>query len=1158
VALKKVISKLPHATAAAWELFQQLKLAPPGGAKVVIVPNNTWAFELRDECAIFFDRASLNVLPPLETDLLRNRGPSATRRVDRIRAACALAGLGQENGHTPIVFVPVASLLQPLLSKSFLTRHAQTLTMGATQDRDVLVDSLIHMGYVASELVEKPGDVAVRGSIVDVFSPQLDSPVRIEFDGDQIQSLRSFHPATQRRQQDLDAALLVPCREFVYGECDQNLLRGTLRAHLDDQDWIKADRDAFLARIEQQSYFATLDFWWRFFDEGERHWTEHFSIAAAVEPHTLQTDLMLASKEQTRDFETAKVEGEWVPSAQRFLEPLEAAQSALTRLLASADVGLSTRPSQDASSIVGIEATSHRMLANRQDPRELPMQAWADQLKTWDAEQTLVFFSGATLGSVERLNFLLAPYGTQFKETPTFCEAQAALTGGAMRAAFPQPLHDGFIDRDRKTVVLSDESIFGTRKKKSSRNSRSREREFKDAFSSDLSFLDLKTSDFVTHKEHGIGRYLGLKVLNFGGVPNELVEIEYRDGTKLFLPVTRLSLLQKHSAGSSDASLDKLGGQTWETKKSKVRKELRSIAGELLHLYSMRAMARGPEIRPKDSDIQAFAATFAYQETPDQEKAIEVCLKNLQGPQPMDRLLCGDVGYGKTEVALRAAHAVVSAGLQVAILAPTTILAAQHEATFKKRLGALGIRCEGLSRFKSTQEVKATLAAVADGAVQVVVGTHKVLGQDVKFKNLGLLVIDEEQRFGVGHKERIKQLRTNVHVLSMTATPIPRTLHLAMSGLKDLSIITTPPQDRLSVRTHIARKKSALVKEAIETELKRGGQVFYVHNRVQTMPKELEFLNPLLPPNTSVQFVHGQMNEDDIERRMIDFYEGRTQVLLTTAIIESGLDVPNANTLIVDRSDMFGLAQLYQLRGRVGRSTERGYAYLLIPEQGQITADAEERLAVLENYQELGSGFHIASHDLDIRGSGDILGRNQSGHVSALGFDAYVELLEEAISELKGEQLERTIEPDIKLDIDTTIPDGFVPEIGLRLMFYRKLSAASDEAEIDDIEKDLDDRFGSLPASVKNLVGVMKIKIALRKLGVTALSAGKAGFSVSFDSQTPVSAKKMVAAVSRYPKHFQVNPDGRLLIRRHDEMDGPEKMLRGIEIALKEVDSWRE
>ncbi len=1152
---------LPSLTAAAWECLKKW-----GGAskpRLLLCPDLATMENLREELQNLSPSLEFFILPALESDLVKNRGPSLPARMQRIRffSQFFLPELQSSSRH---FLVCPEALLGQMPPPSYWQQNSRQIKVGQSLSRTELQADLVRLAYMPAELVERAGEYAIRGSIVDIFSPVYDHPVRLELFGDEVQSLKHFHPDNQRSLESREDFWIPPAREFLFPE-DGDRLKSVLRKKIDSLDWERKDRDAFLSRIEQRAFFPTIDLWGPLIDpstlsQGDKA-LNALEITDVFEAALCDREASVNYKRVQRNFLAAASESEWVPAPEDFLFPEASIQAYIQKSLGDSHwwdfKAQSLHPlepeKKKLSGIRSLDRLSEELHNARVGHQELPLQPLSRFAQEMHAAGHSLVIVGSSTSQLERLLFLLRDYHLAFKIFPSLDDILSSATPAPL-AAVVADLDQGFWDQEGKIALLLDEQILGTLRKKSRRSPQSRSGT--QAFSPDLALLDLRPQDLIVHTEHGIGKYLGLKSLQVQGIFTELVEIEYREGNKLLLPVTKLGQIQKYSAAGGELSqLDRLGGQSWETKKSRVKAALQSIAGELLHLYSERELARGPQICPDPSSVEAFALSFPYSETADQESAIAAGLLDLRGPKPMDRLLCGDVGYGKTEVALRLAHAAMSAKFQAAVLVPTTLLATQHESTFRKRLEPFGFKVAGLSRFKSQKESKDILKSVAAGEIDVLIGTHRLLGNDVNFKNLGLLVVDEEQKFGVSHKEKLKRFKNNVHILSMTATPIPRTLNMAMSGIKDLSIITTPPQDRLSVRTHVAKWKDALIVEAVENEVKRGGQIFFVHNRVQTIGKLLESLKTLLP-QVSMEFVHGQMEEEKLSERMINFYEGRTQLLLTTSIIESGLDVANANTLIVDRADRFGLAQLYQMRGRVGRSSSRAYAYFLLPKDHDVSQDAEERLAVLESYQELGSGFHIASHDLEIRGSGEFLGREQSGHMAAIGFDAYTELLRECVAEIKGEAVETKIDPEIQLGTDTHIPDSYIPEVGLRLMFYRKLAASADEHEVDSIERELQDRFGQLPPTVQNLVLSMRIRCQLRRLGIKSLTAGKTGFSVFFASSTPVNPAKLVESIKKYPAHFQMSPEGRLFLRRPEGATDSESLLKGVEGALGQLEAW--
>jgi transcription-repair coupling factor (superfamily II helicase) len=1137
----------PNEVSRSWFLSQELsKNLRAGVSSFLWVPDLRAAYTLKEHLNFFSPRVRTFVLPPFETDLLRNRGPSLQRKIERIRSFWALVSQSAD-----LIILPVECLFQISPPLDFWKNHSWTVSLKEPLTKTALSTKLAQVGYLPTELVEHPFEFSVRGSIVDVFCPLYEYPLRFELFEDVVQSIRSFFPESQRKSEDLSSVTIVPTHEFLWPEHASELatLKSSIRLLLDQWDWDKNDREALLNRIEQKSFFHTIDYWGPLMRATLGHKSQ-FNFPAPdfiFDSNSIEKELRTIPLQLKDNFQKARSEKEWVPDIDYFLEEkLPELSKNSIKLSVS---GMSSELFQSLDSL------NYKIRSQAADQRGIPFEAFIENLRPFVEKGIQIIFGAFTQGAQDRLNFLLGSYHWTFQCFESF---ESARHSQKSLVTVVGDVDEGFLSQADQFIFIPESFIFETKRKLSrSRFLKSSTKlERKNFFSDDVFLLSLNANDNVVHKEHGVGKYLGLKSLNVGGITTEFLEIEYKDNHKLLVPITKLSLIQRHSSASDAVTLDRLGGQTWEGKKAKAKKELQSLAGELLNLYSIRALSKGPELIPKEDDLIKFATTFPYQETPDQAKAIEDTLKDLRGPRPMDRLVCGDVGYGKTEVAIRAAFSAISAGYQAAVLVPTTLLATQHENQFRKRFSQIGIVVAGLSRFKSHSEIKESLEGLKSGKIKIAIGTHKLLSQNVVFNNLGLLVIDEEQKFGVAHKEKLKKFRSNVHVLSMTATPIPRTLNLAMSGLRELSIITTPPQNRMSVRTFVSRKKESLIREAIENEIRRGGQVFYVHNRVQTIEKEFAFVAPLCPPKTTLDFAHGQMDESLLEKKMIDFYEGRTQVLISTSIIESGLDVPNANTLIVDRADAFGLAQLYQIRGRVGRSDVRGYAYFLVPEKATITDEAEERLRVLESYQELGSGFHIASHDLELRGAGEFLGREQSGSMSALGYDAYIDLLNECIAEIKGEAIETTFDPEMNLGIDITIPDFYIKDIGLRLSFYRKLSSCPDEAEIESTLEELEDRFGDLPGSVNNLITAMKIKSRLKKLGIRSITASTSGFSLAFDTSTRVNTLKMVQAVQKYPKHFQMNPDGRLLIRNLAAEKNNQKTLNHIHTMLDEIATW--
>ena len=691
---------------------------------------------------------------------------------------------------------------------------------------------------------------------------------------------------------------------------------------------------------------------------------------------------------------------------------------------------------------------------------------------------------------------------------------EAAIVVGELSAGFRLP--------DERLAVLTEEDIFGSRARRRTRREKQR--------AVLPSLAELKEDDFIVHTDHGVGRYCGLQHLKTGQTEGDYLLIEYAGDDKLYLPIDRIEKVQKYVGSEGHVpKLDKMGGSAWEKAKLKARAAVEELARDLLKIQAKRKMNQGYRYPPADNDFREFEATFPYEETGDQLAAIEEVLDDLQSDKPMDRLVCGDVGYGKTEVAIRAAFRVALEGKQVAILVPTTILARQHWETFRARFGGTAVEVEMLSRLRSSAEQKDILQRLADGKVDIVIGTHRLLQRDIRFRDLGLMVIDEEQRFGVTHKERLKRFRAEVDVLTMTATPIPRTLQLGMLGLRDLSVIDTPPVDRLAIRTYVSRFDDDLIRQAILRELQRGGQVFFVHNRVQTIDAQADFIRQLVP-EAKVSVGHGQMGERELEKVMLEFIEGRSNVLVCSTIIENGIDIPRANTIIVNRADCFGLSQLYQLRGRVGRSDRRAYAYLLIPGEGLLNREARERLRILQEQTELGAGFRIASHDLELRGAGELLGARQAGQVTAVGFEMYTELLEETIRELQGIEKEDRIDPDIRLGLSAYLPEDYLRDPNQRLVFYRRLAGAESDQVIYELADELRERYGKIPEAGLTLFEVMKLRVLMKQLRIESAEYDGRRLVFGFHATTTVPPERILARLQQPGIKSSFSPDYKLTL----------------------------
>jgi transcription-repair coupling factor (superfamily II helicase) len=746
-----------------------------------------------------------------------------------------------------------------------------------------------------------------------------------------------------------------------------------------------------------------------------------------------------------------------------------------------------------------------------------------ERLRAFSEAGLEVVICARTETQAERLSALLSHRGVIAR----VWQSDDEITRDAPVRIVTAPLARGVLAPTAGFALITEEEIFGSRAHRPPEKKRSAR-----ALLQDLQALGV--GDFVVHVDHGVGRYLGLERRAIGAVHVDLLVVEYAGGDKLFLPVYRLNQIEKYAGGDSAPKVDRLGGQTFSKTKARVERRVRQMADELLKLYAERAALKKDPLTPPDDEYRAFEAGFPFEETRDQASAIAEVLKDIQSERVMDRLVCGDVGFGKTEVALRAAFFNAMAGRQVALLCPTTVLAQQHFNTFSARFSGYPLTVRAMSRFESKAEQQNTLKGLKEGSVDVVIGTHRLLSKDVHFKRLGLLVVDEEQRFGVTHKERIKQMRMSVDVLTLSATPIPRTLQLAVGGMRDMSIITTPPVDRRAIRTVVSQYDPGMVKEAISRELERGGQVFYVYNRVDGIYERAERIKELLP-SARVAVGHGQMSESALEQTMFDFVQGEYDVLVATAIIESGLDIPRANTIIVDRADLFGLSQLYQLRGRVGRANERAYAYLLVPPASQLSDEARSRIEALERYTELGSGFHIATLDMELRGGGDLLGAEQSGFVESVGFDLFCKMLEDATHELRGETVVHEVDPDLNFDVEALLPEDYIDEVGVRLSLYKRLSSAADEAEVNELAREMEDRFGPPPLPARRLVELMRVKTELRRLRAVGCEASAKSATLHLLPDTPLDPAKISALVAGKKSLYRLSPDGRLTRRAGEQ-----------------------
>jgi len=1078
---------------------------------------------LEDECRFFLSRlsASLNLasLPALSENPYFEVPPALDVVSSRMKFFHGLL-------HRPpsIIFTSLPGLLKPFPAPGDLGRLFLELEIGTAADHDEILETLSRYGYTKEDLIASPGEYAWRGGIIDVFSPWEANPFRIELGGSEVVSLREFDISSQRSLKKLERLTVPGLREFPAGP---DFLEGWKAAARKRAKGAGRDLDAKIAAL----------------DRGE--FAPSFSSLALLEK-----DRFVPVTDYLRDAVYIVDRPEEVH--QSWEESVKELQDQYADLLVNGTFGLPPdeifpprlwdRIRKEAvrfeefASPAPKKSTSFSFQSVPRFDNKIPF--FLQYLKKLQSAGDLCYVFLSNPGTRHRLAALLREDEIPALETdsPTLIPPRfeiALLLGGLDR---------GFSYPKEKVNIFSEKDIFTEEKVIVSRASRK-------AFFSQ--FQDLKAGDHVVHTDYGIGIFRGLQRVEVEGKGREFIEIYYRDGDKLLVPVEDLNLVQKFSRVGSDLPpLDKLGTTTWEKTKTRAKKAVAAVARELVELYAQRRALRGYAFTPGGEWEEEFEKIFEYEETEDQLRSIQEILLDMETESPMDRLLCGDVGYGKTEVAMRAAFKAVMDGKQVAVLCPTTVLASQHLKTFRERMVLFPVRIEALTRLQTAKEQKAIVDDIRKGFVDVVIGTHRLLSKDIGFKDLGLLVVDEEQRFGVGHKEKIKQLKINIDVLTLTATPIPRTLNMSLSGLRDISLIETPPRDRLAVHTVVTPFSAKLIAAAIRQELSRGGQVYYIHNRIEDIDKVADLVVRLVP-QARVVTVHGQMTGSVLEKRMMEFIGHRADVLVSTTIIENGIDIPLVNTLIVDRADLYGLAQLYQLRGRVGRSSRQAFAYFLVPPYMELTPLAKERLKALKEFSELGSGFRLAAKDLEIRGAGNLLGHRQHGSMEAVGFDYYMQLLDQAIRELKGERVEeRNVEINLKVDI--RIPEEYLPQINLRLNLYKRLASVEDLNEIAKIREEMSDRFGPVPATIENLLRYGTIKHLARRLRIRTIDRTENRVVFRFLDGTPVDWSRVPALLKRYSGSLTPQGVMSLSLRPEKETDLLDETIR----VLKELSSY--
>ena len=1105
---------------------------------LLIAPDAARAARLEEELK-FFAPATLPVLafPGYETLPYDQFSPHPDIISQRLRTLARLPFLG-----SAIVVTDLPTALQRLSPQSFIDGHALAVDIGQELDLAAFRLRLAAAGYASVPQVGAPGEFAIRGSLFDVFPMGSDVPLRIDLMDRQVESVRSFDAETQRSGERLPRLELLPAREFGLGPDSIRDFRRRFRTRFEgDLTRMHMYRD-----VGEGLAPAGIEYYLPLFFETTSSLFDYLPGGAVVAlPSEYQGTLDTAWTSIEERFEERRydIEHPVLEPGEAFLPPSEW-QAALTRspLLLLGDgetpVAHGTVPVVDLRTA---EAPALRLDQRRDES----IKAFATLLARHPGR---VLLAAESPGRRELLRDLLRPHGVEARVVAGWDEFLASDAPLALTVA---PLASGVALAEPPVTLYAEEQLFGER----AQQERRRRRSDRDPARIIQQLADLRPGAPVVHEDYGVGRYLGLTTMDAAGIASEFLVLEYADGDKLYVPVQSLERISRYTGAAAEtAPLHKLGSEQWSRARSRAAARIRDAAAELLDVYSRRAAREGHAFAVDDAQLQSFAAGFPFEETADQAAAIAQVVEDLRSPKPMDRVVCGDVGFGKTEVALRAAFVAVQGGKQVAVLVPTTLLAQQHYQTFADRFADWPIRIELLSRFRGDAQAKGVLAGLADGHVDVVVGTHRLLQSGVRFKDLGLLIIDEEHRFGVRDKERLKALRAEVDVLTLTATPIPRTLNMALGGLRDLSLISTPPAGRLSIKTFVSEWSEPVIREACLRELRRGGQVYFVHNSIDTIEDTGRRLAELVP-EARIAIGHGQMRERDLEQVMLDFYHKRANLLLCTTIIESGIDVPTANTIVIDRADRFGLAQLHQLRGRVGRSHHQAYAYLVTPPRNAMTGDAVKRLEAIESLEDLGAGFVLATHDLEIRGAGELLGEGQSGQIQEIGFALYMELLERAVAAMRAgrvPELERPLHhgPEVDLHVPALLPESFLPDVHARLVLYKRISGVASEAELDDLQAETMDRFGSLPEPARNLFRISRLRVAAARLGIERLDVGHAGGSVAFGPDTPVDPGALILLVQKSGRELRF--DGPSRLRFSGDFAEPEERFR---TARKQLDA---
>ncbi|MCP3927340.1 MAG: transcription-repair coupling factor [Desulfobacterales bacterium] len=1089
---------------------------------VVIVPDQKDCEKVKNDISFFAGKTDIPVEIFPEYNILPFKSLSYHSDIaaQRIKILYKII----ENSNPSIIITTSNAALQRIIPRNELSDYAELIMKNEDVDRDELIAKLISGGYLRTPIVEEPGEFCIRGGIIDIFSPSYDDPLRIEFFGDTVESIRFFSPLSQRKLKDIDEAIILPAREVIVQKKDADSILSRIRKQASLLDLKVTDLRKIVESFKEEGSFPGIESVLPLVYTKLDSFVDYTPDDTAYFVYSYED-----SYKASLDYENKAVENYENALNNRKLcvdpktynltwddisEKISTKKSIFFKTLEVANNKL-----KKSYEINHNEDLSTKLNSNREKEELLsPLVDWIEDKRN---SNYLTVLTCSTETQSKRLQLLLQPYGVEFFTSSHFPDIKRNKGLVYISTGY---VSKGFVWKDLSLAIVTDDEIFGA-KKRISKNS------FKTYRSEITAFEDLQNGDIVVHKEHGLGKYDGLVKLTHAAITSDYLLIIFSGEDKLYLPVDRMGIIQKYiGVDGMDPILDKMGGKSWKKSRARIKENVEKMAGELLKLYAERKVQKGHAFGLTDSYFQDFEASFPYEETSGQNKAINEVLSDMESNIPMDRLVCGDVGYGKTEVALRAAFKAVNDSKQVAVLVPTTVLAEQHFKTFKERFKDYPININCLSRFKKPKEQKQIVKDLSEGKIDIIIGTHRLIQKDIIIPHLGLFVIDEEQRFGVKHKEKLKKIRSTVDVLTLTATPIPRTLHMSMMGMRDISLIETPPEERQSIISYISEYDDGVIKDAIKKELSRGGQAFFVHNNINTIYNIANHLQKIVP-EVKIGVAHGRLTETELEKVMYNFINGETNMLVCTTIIESGLDIPLANTMLINRADRMGLAQLYQLRGRVGRSNRQAYAYLFIPDENLIGKNARKRLKVIMENSNLGSGFKIAMSDLQIRGGGTALGASQSGQIAAVGYDMFLELMDNAISELKGETVLEKLEPEINIPISTFFPESYIVDLDQRLLTYRRLAKMEKIKEISVLKEELTDRFGKMPEEATNILLKIMLRILSKQGGIKQLDLNGTNLSLKFSELHQTKPFAIVDLITKKPDVFKLLTNNSLQVK---------------------------